>query len=143
MARTVRHAPLETPTARARLKRGRQAHWRALGAGSHLGYRRRPRDREGRWLVRRLIDVIPNIAPRSVRAAPAIVHICDFKKRCSCMKSDLVSRFWWGVGAPFSVIVLTPIKCTRIRTHPCFTYHSEGRAAQHHRQQPSRQARCV
>jgi hypothetical protein len=56
MARTVRHAPLETPTARARLKRGRQAHWRALGAGSHLGYRRRPRDREGRWIVRRLID---------------------------------------------------------------------------------------
>ena len=56
MARTVRHAPLETPTARARLKRGRQAHWRALGAGSHLGYRRRPRDREGRWMVRRLVD---------------------------------------------------------------------------------------
>jgi hypothetical protein len=37
MARTVRYANLETPTARARLKRGRQAHWRALGAGSHLG----------------------------------------------------------------------------------------------------------
>jgi integrase len=56
MAGTVRHAKLESATSRARLRRGRQAHWRSLGSGSHLGYQRWPDDPEGRWMVRRRID---------------------------------------------------------------------------------------
>jgi hypothetical protein len=39
MAGTVRHAKLESPTARAKLKRGRQSHWQTLITGrAHLGY---------------------------------------------------------------------------------------------------------
>jgi len=56
MAGTVRHAKLETRTSRARLKRGRQPHWRSIIAGRvHLGYQRRPEDQEGRWVLRRYI----------------------------------------------------------------------------------------
>jgi integrase len=54
MAGTVRAANLQTPTARNRLKRGRQAHWHTLVPGrAHLGYQRWPDDRCGRWLLRR------------------------------------------------------------------------------------------
>src|SRR5689334_1772857 len=57
MAGTVRHANLETRTARARLKRGRQAHWRAILPGrAHLGYQRWPGAEPGRWVLRRLIE---------------------------------------------------------------------------------------
>jgi integrase len=56
MAGTVREATLQTPTARARLKRGRQPHWRALVPGKiHLGYQRWPEDHAGRWLLRRRV----------------------------------------------------------------------------------------
>jgi hypothetical protein len=41
VAGTVKHARLESPTARIHLKRGRQAHWQALIEGRvHLGYQR-------------------------------------------------------------------------------------------------------
>ena len=50
---TVKYAKLDTPTARSRLKRGRQAHWLALAPGLHLGYQRGPSDTIGRWLLRR------------------------------------------------------------------------------------------
>lgn len=54
MARTVKHARLETPTARLRLKTGRQPHWQSLGPGGcHLGYQRKPGEPDGRWLFRR------------------------------------------------------------------------------------------
>src|SRR5262249_26200211 len=56
MSGTVREAKLQTPTARARLKRGRQAHWRAIAPGRHLGYQRRPDDVAGRWLLRRYVE---------------------------------------------------------------------------------------
>jgi len=55
MPRTVRHAKLDTPTARGKLKRGRQPHWQALLPGSHLGYQRWPDDPQGRWLLRRYL----------------------------------------------------------------------------------------
>jgi integrase len=59
MAGTVRHARLESTSARDRLKRGRQPHWQALIEGKvHLGYQRwKGRDGEagGRWLLRRYI----------------------------------------------------------------------------------------
>src|SRR4051812_6480669 len=54
MARTVEHAKLETPTARARLKRGRQAHLQSLVLGkAALAYQRKPGTAGGRWLLRR------------------------------------------------------------------------------------------
>src|SRR4051812_31436990 len=55
MARTVAEKKLDTPTARSRLKRGRQAHWRALHAGVHMGYQRLAGATEGRWLLRRYL----------------------------------------------------------------------------------------
>jgi len=58
MARTVKHSKLESRTARARLKRGRQPHWRDILTGPvrvHIGYQRRPEEGEGRWLLRRYI----------------------------------------------------------------------------------------
>ena len=57
MSGTVREARLQTPTARARLKRGRQPHWRAIVPGRvHLGYQRRESDICGRWLLRRYVE---------------------------------------------------------------------------------------
>ncbi len=52
----VRDARLESPTARARLKRGRQPHWQALIEGrAHLGYQCWKGQPAGRWLLRRYI----------------------------------------------------------------------------------------
>jgi integrase len=56
MAGTVRHARLESQSARARLKRGRQPHWQALMEGKvHLGWQCWKGDSVGRWLLRRYI----------------------------------------------------------------------------------------
>ena len=55
MAGTVKRARLDSPTARSRLKRGRQAHWQALEEGRvHLGYQCW-KGEQGRWLLRRYI----------------------------------------------------------------------------------------
>jgi hypothetical protein len=57
MARTVRETRLGSPTARSRLKLGRQEHWVTLVSGkAHLGWQRRPGQKVGRWLLRRRID---------------------------------------------------------------------------------------
>src|SRR5262249_31308053 len=43
-----------TPTARSRLKSGRQPHWNTIRAGhDHLGYQRQPDQKQGRWILRR------------------------------------------------------------------------------------------
>jgi hypothetical protein len=56
MAGTVKHARLESQSARVRLKRGRQAHWQALQEGKvHLGYQCWKGEPVGRWLLRRYI----------------------------------------------------------------------------------------
>jgi integrase len=56
MAGIVIHARLESASARARLKSGRQAHWQAIIEGRvHLGYQRWKGDPEGRWILRRYI----------------------------------------------------------------------------------------
>ena len=56
MAGTVKHARLETPTARSGLKRGRQPHWRALDEGKvHLGWQCWKGAPQGRWLLRRYV----------------------------------------------------------------------------------------
>jgi integrase len=53
MAGNVQHTNLTSPSARSRLKRGRQPHWHALVRGRvHLGYQRWPEDHAGRWLLR-------------------------------------------------------------------------------------------
>jgi integrase len=55
MPRTVKRAKLENPTARAKLKPGRQPHWQELHPGSHLGYQRQPGADAGRWLLRKYL----------------------------------------------------------------------------------------
>jgi integrase len=56
MAGTVQHARLESQSARARLKRGRQPHWQALVEGRvHLGWQCWKGEPVGRWLLRRYI----------------------------------------------------------------------------------------
>ena len=51
MARTVRDAKLESPTARARLKINYVPYWRAIDPGLHIGYRRGRNG--GQWVARR------------------------------------------------------------------------------------------
>lgn len=53
MARTVKEAQLGNRTARARLKSGRQPHWRSLAKGMTIGWQRWKGDRTGRWILRR------------------------------------------------------------------------------------------
>ncbi|MGC2076033.1 MAG: site-specific integrase [Xanthobacteraceae bacterium] len=56
MAGTVKHARLESASARNRLKRGRQPHWQALIEGKvHLGYQCWKGEPAGRWVLRRYI----------------------------------------------------------------------------------------
>ena len=56
MAGLVRHASLESRTARSQLKRGRQPHWQSLVTGRvHLGYQIWKGDKAGRWVLRRYI----------------------------------------------------------------------------------------
>ena len=56
MAGTVKHARLESPSARNRLKRGRQPHWQALVEGKvHLGWQCWKGEPAGRWVLRRYI----------------------------------------------------------------------------------------
>lgn len=56
MAGTVVHKRLESVTSRAKLKRGRQAHWQALEEGRvHLGYQCKKGAQQGRWLLRRYV----------------------------------------------------------------------------------------
>ena len=51
MARTVRDAKLESPTARAKLKISYVPYWRAIDPGLHIGYRRGRNG--GQWVARR------------------------------------------------------------------------------------------
>ena len=53
MAGIVSNARIESRSARARLKRGRQPHWKALQPKIHIGYCKS--DRGGRWVLRRYI----------------------------------------------------------------------------------------
>jgi integrase len=57
MPRTVKHAKLDSRTARAKLKKGRQPHWQELQPRTHLGYQRQKKkgDAAGRWILRRYL----------------------------------------------------------------------------------------
>lgn len=54
MARTLRDARLESPTARAKLKASPKPYYRALDVGVHLGYRKGTKG-AGRWVLRRYL----------------------------------------------------------------------------------------
>jgi hypothetical protein len=57
MAGVVKPARLESKTSRAKLKKGRQPHWKGLVTGrAHLGYQRQQGASAGRWILRRYID---------------------------------------------------------------------------------------
>jgi integrase len=57
MAGIVKHARLESRSARNKLKRGRKAHWQTLVPGRvHLGYQRWKGEPSGRWLLRRYLS---------------------------------------------------------------------------------------
>jgi integrase len=54
LAGTVRQAKIETRTARAKLSKGREPHWRTIIPGrAHIGYQRKEGMPQGRWLLRR------------------------------------------------------------------------------------------
>ena len=54
MSGTVKEAQLGSPTARRKLKEGRQPHWSTIVQGrDHLGWQRWPEDDAGRWVLRR------------------------------------------------------------------------------------------
>jgi integrase len=56
VAGIVKHARLESPSARSRLKRKRQPHWQALVEGKlHLGWQCWKGEPAGRWVLRRYI----------------------------------------------------------------------------------------
>jgi integrase len=56
MTRTIVHKRIETPTARAKLKRGNKTHYQSLVAGkASLGYTRKDDAPHGRWFLRRYI----------------------------------------------------------------------------------------
>jgi integrase len=84
MAGTVKEAKLQNPTARKRLKAGRQPHWNTIVAGrDHLGYQRKEGDATGRWLLRRRRGSRYSIEPigtadddRSIK--PDGVSVLDF-----------------------------------------------------------------
>lgn len=61
MAGTVQYTKLESPTARARLKRDG---WRAIVVGrAHLGYQRMPGAKQGRWILRQYVDGKYRVTP--------------------------------------------------------------------------------
>jgi integrase len=85
MAGTVKHARLESPSARNRLKRGRQPHWQALVEGKvHLGYQCWKGDKVGRWILRRYIGNYKyrsETLGRADDAAPADgTHVLTFEQ---------------------------------------------------------------
>ncbi|SDJ18234.1 MULTISPECIES: tyrosine-type recombinase/integrase [Bradyrhizobium] len=55
MARTVKHAKLDSRTARLKLRKGRQPHWQELQPQNHLGYQRQKSSKDGRWVLRRYL----------------------------------------------------------------------------------------
>ena len=54
MARTVRHAKLDTPSARARLAARKSPYWMPITRGCALGYRKSSEG--GRWLAKYVGD---------------------------------------------------------------------------------------
>jgi integrase len=57
MAGVAKLARIESKTGRAKLKKGRQPHWKTLAAGrAHLGYQRQWGASAGRWILRRYVD---------------------------------------------------------------------------------------
>jgi integrase len=96
MAGTVKHARLQNPSARKRLKPGRQPHWNALVEGKvHLGYQRWRGDDHGRWVLRRYVGggkYRSESIGRADDAAPA-----DGKRVLSHTQAEAKARAMVGV----------------------------------------------
>ncbi|MER8857416.1 tyrosine-type recombinase/integrase [Mesorhizobium sp. M0757] len=61
MPRTLEDSKLETKTARSKLPTGETVHWKSIDPGKlHLGYRRRPEEADGVWIVRRWVGKSPD-----------------------------------------------------------------------------------
>jgi integrase len=64
VAGTVKEAKIGSATVRAKLKPGRQAHWRIIIPGrAHLGYQRKQEANHGRWILRRYVGGTYRIEP--------------------------------------------------------------------------------
>jgi integrase len=76
MAGVVKHARLESRSARSKLKRGRTPHWQTLLPGRvHLGYQRWKGGPAGRWLLRRYLRSYKSAKGNNV-AKYNVVTIC-------------------------------------------------------------------
>jgi len=87
MAGAVKHAKLDSRTARKNLKRGRQPHWHSLTTGRvHLGYQCWKGDPAGRWVLRRYIGneryriETLGLADDDAAVAADGVHVLDFEQ---------------------------------------------------------------
>jgi integrase len=77
-----------------KLKRGRQAHWRAIIVGRvHLGYHRRPEDAEGRWILRRYIGAgkyrVHEIGKADDRLAADGEHILNYEQASAAAHAQI------------------------------------------------------
>lgn len=91
MAGTVKHAKIESSTARARLKRGAQ-HWRTLIPGrAHLGYQRKPGAAAGRWVLRRYVDRLYKVVPLGTADDTAEA---DGERALSFEQAEAAARAW-------------------------------------------------
>jgi integrase len=95
MARTVRHADLETRAARLRLKARGKPHWRVMEPGLHLGYRR-TRGGSGKWVLRHYIGnqsySTETIATADDSSDADGVAILNFKQAQALARERMVSR---------------------------------------------------
>src|SRR5262245_60504873 len=108
MAGTVKEARLGSPTARARLQRGRQPHWVTIIAEkAHLGWQRWPEDRAGRWVLRRrragAYSVEPLAAADDDRATPADGVAVLTYEQARARALDLASNAEGGPSARLTV----------------------------------------
>jgi integrase len=84
MAGVAKPARIESKTSRAKLKKGRQPHWKTLAAGrAHLGYQRQRGASAGRWVLRRYIDSKYRVIP--LGAADDVIdadgdHVLSFEQ---------------------------------------------------------------
>jgi integrase len=84
MARVIREARIESRTARAKLRRGRQPHLRTITVGrAALGYVRKPGAPAGRWILRRLVEGDYRVMPLGVADDAAEAdgdHVLSFEQ---------------------------------------------------------------
>ena len=121
MAGTVKHAKLESRTARARLKRGRQPNWQAIVPGrAHLGYQRREGSDEGRWILRRYVGnryrTVALGRADDAAARGAVERYVEFKRSEGQSVSDLLSRARAHILPPLGDLIVVELTSERLRS---------------------------